>query len=325
MTPELWARLEPLRGEIEQALADLLEAQRGCPARLAAAMRYSVLGPGKRLRPILVLLACEATGGEVRAALPAACAVELTHAYSLVHDDLPGMDDDDWRRGRPTCHKQYDEATAILVGDGLLTLAFQILAEQLQPPTVAAACVADLARGAGVLGMVGGQMDDLLAQRQGAPPPEPAAPAFVASGGSLAEPAPALLQQLESIHRRKTGALFQAALRIGGRIGAATAGLDAAQVPKLITALDGFAAELGLAFQIADDLLDVTGDAQVTGKAVQKDAGKGKLTYPGLLGIEAARQHLAQATSQAVGWLAPFGERGRWLRELVTWMGQRQA
>lgn len=323
MTPELRVRLESLRTEIDQALTRLLDAQSDCPPRLAAALRYSVLGPGKRLRPILVLLACEAVGGEVTAALPAACAVELVHAYSLVHDDLPGMDDDDWRRGRPTCHKQFDEATAILVGDGLLTLAFQVLAEQVQPPTVAAACVADLARGAGVLGMVGGQMDDLLAERQWWT--SSAATAPVANSGISAAPTPELLQQLESIHRRKTGALFQAALRIGGRIGATVADLDANQWPTLINALDGFAAELGLAFQIADDLLDATGDPALAGKAVQKDAGKGKLTYPGLLGIEAARQHLAEATGRAVARLAPFGERGHWLRELVTWMGQRQA
>jgi geranylgeranyl diphosphate synthase type II len=323
MTPELRARLEPLRAEIEQGLTRLLDAQSGCPPRLSAALRYSLLGPGKRLRPILVLLACEAAGGEVSAALPAACAVELVHAYSLVHDDLPGMDNDDWRRGRPTCHKQFDEATAILVGDGLLTLAFQVLAEQVQPPTVAAACVADLARGAGVLGMVGGQMDDLLAESRRGTGPAVSVP--VAAGRIQSATAAELLQQLESIHRRKTGALFQAALRIGGRIGAAGSDLDETQSSALITALDGFAAELGLAFQIADDLLDATGDAQLAGKAVQKDAGKGKLTYPGLLGIEAARQHLAQATARALEQLSPFGERGRWLKELVTWMGQRQA
>jgi geranylgeranyl diphosphate synthase type II len=298
MTPELRAHLEPLRSGLETALAACLERETACPPRLLAAMRYSLLAPGKRLRPLLVLLACEAVGGEVNTALPAACAVEMVHAYSLVHDDLPGMDDDDLRRGRPTCHRQFDEATAILVGDGLLTLAFQILAEEVTPGDRAAACVAELARGAGVAGMVGGQMDDLQAEQQ-----------------------PSDLAILESIHRRKTGALFRAALRLGGRLGLPP-GHDPTETLAL---LDAFAAPLGLAFQIADDLLDVTGDETAAGKRLNKDAARGKLTYPSLLGIDQARQHLADATAQALAALTPLGPRGHWLRLLVAWMGQRQA
>jgi geranylgeranyl diphosphate synthase type II len=290
---DLAAHLDDRRRRIDAALGACLDAQAACPADLLQALRYSLLAPGKRLRPLLVLLACEACGGPLDAALPAACALEMVHAYSLVHDDLPAMDDDDLRRGQPTCHKQFGEATAILVGDGLQALAFETIS-RVEPPALAARCVRELATAAGVAGMVGGQMDDLAWEGR--------------AGGTLAV--------LEAIHRRKTGALITAALRIGGLIGTGgeTASLDA---------LTRFGASLGLAFQIADDLLDATGRAEDAGKGVGKDAGRGKLTYPGLLGLDESRRRLRQAASAARAALEPLGEGGRYLTALVQKMVER--
>src|SRR5438874_6494292 len=196
-------------------------------------MAYSLFAPGKRLRPLLVTFACEAAGGTADQALPAACAVEMVHTYSLVHDDLPAMDDDDMRRGQPTCHKKFGEALAILAGDALLTLAFQVLAEGY--PASAAACCVELARAAGAAGMVGGQVDDLAWEREEA------------------------LQQrtlagLEDLHGRKTGALIRASLRLGAL--AAHAGTSTGPAPALLDHLDAYGRCLGLAFQITDDLLD---------------------------------------------------------------------
>jgi len=277
---------------------------------LIEAMRYSLLGPGKRLRPLLVVMACEACGGLVEKATPAACALEMVHAYSLVHDDLPAMDDDDLRRGRPTCHKQFDEATAILVGDGLLTLAFEIVSREVQPGALAARCCLELARGAGVAGMVGGQFEDLAWERR--------------AGGTMAV--------LQDIHHKKTGALFRAAIRIGAILGlevsASQPDVHCIRRPdadrgKLLAELDGYAESLGLAFQISDDLLDVESSAEKTGKRVGKDAAVGKLTYPGLLGIAASRKKLDEVCSAAVEHLAILGERANYLRELVQLIQNR--
>lgn len=293
------AHIAALRDRIDERLRAYLEAERACPARLREAMAYSLLGPGKRLRPLLTLLACEAVGGSVEGAMAPACAVEMVHAYSLVHDDLPAMDDDDLRRGRPSCHRQFDEATAILVGDGLLTLAFEILARDVRPGELAATCCRELAQASGVAGMVGGQMDDLHADR--------------ASDGTL--------ENLVSLHRRKTGALIRAALRLGGHLGTTTA--PASDRHTALEALTAYADHLGLAFQIADDLLDVEGHESQTGKKVHKDAARGKLTYPRLLGPAASRDQL-QATSQAaLAALTPLGERGRWLAAVVEWVARR--
>ena len=189
-----------LRQQVEAALdrcLDDLSAE--CPDLLREAMRYSLMAGGKRLRPVMVLMACEACGGKIEAAMPAACAIEMIHTYSLIHDDLPAMDDDDLRRGRPTSHRQFDEATAILAGDGLLTLAFEALT-RVQPPEVVAACVADLASSAGSEGMVAGQVADLQAEKDSE------------SGGGPS------LKQLEGIHLRKTGRLLRSALTLGARI-----------------------------------------------------------------------------------------------------------
>jgi geranylgeranyl diphosphate synthase type II len=287
--------LDELRGLVEERLTACLNAQSACPPRLLEAVRYSLLGPGKRLRPVLVLLAAEACGASPNAALPAACALEMVHAYSLVHDDLPAMDDDDFRRGRPTCHTQFGEATAILVGDALLTLAFQVLSEGVQPPALAARCCSELARAAGMMGMVAGQMADLEWETR--------------SGGTIAE--------LEAIHRQKTGALFRAALRIGGLIGC-----QGSDDPRLL-ALDQYAQCLGLAFQISDDLLDVESSAEQTGKRVGKDAARGKLTFPGLLGVDESRKRLADLCRVARQSLNQLGESGCILCALVDLVEKR--
>jgi geranylgeranyl diphosphate synthase type II len=273
--------------DLDRRLGDRLH----CPPRLREAMRYSIFAGGKRLRPILVLLANEACLGAADAAMPAASAVEMIHTYSLIHDDLPAMDDDDLRRGLPTCHRKFDEATAILAGDTLLTLAFETLAE-LQPSPVAARCVKELARAAGGSGMAGGQVDDLNA-----------------------EAGPGTLEWLESLHERKTGALLRASLRMGG-IAAGASG-------EQLDALTEYGRHIGLAFQIVDDLLDVEGDAVKLGKGVHKDEAAGKLTYPGLLGVDESRRRAWDLIDSARAALAPFGPAGVQLARLAQYIVER--
>jgi geranylgeranyl diphosphate synthase type II len=274
----------------------LVDAGEDCPAALSEAMRYSLLAPGKRLRPLLVLLAAEAGGKRTEEALVAACAVEMIHTYSLIHDDLPAMDDDDLRRGLPTCHKQFGEALAILAGDALLTLAFQILAVGYQPAT-AAACCRELARGAGAAGMVGGQVLDLAWEHK-------------PSAGETRS-----LGVLENIHARKTGALFRACLRLGVWVaqGERPGGPDSG----LLQRLDAYGRCFGQAFQITDDLLDVHGHAEQTGKRVHKDAARGKLTYPGFLGVEESRRRAEQLCQEACAELQPLGQAGSRLAALA--------
>lgn len=262
------------RARIETALHHYTEFKEGCPPRLGEAIRYSLLAPGKRLRPMLVLLATEACGGAIESAMPAACAVEMVHAYSLVHDDLPAMDNDDLRRGLPTCHRKFDEATAILTGDALLALAFEVIAASVQPPDTAAACCAALAQAAGPCCLVGGQADDLVGLE-----------------------ADAGLERLEAIHRRKTGAMIQVSLRLGGMIAGAS--------PVQMAALERYGRCLGLAFQITDDLLDIRGSEVATGKRVGKDAQQGKLTFPGLLGVEESLRRAGQLVAEACEALEP--------------------
>jgi geranylgeranyl diphosphate synthase type II len=295
--------LRQVRAEVECHLDRVLGPAPGVPPRLLEAMRYSVLGPGKRLRPVLTVLSARACGGTGVLSVdanpwPAACAVELIHAYSLIHDDLPAMDDDDVRRGRPTCHKQFGEALAILAGDALQALAFQVLAEG-YPPEVAGRCTGELARAAGAAGMVGGQADDLAWEEH---PTSGAVPT---------------LEILEGIHLRKTGALIRAACVLGAIV---------ADAPRnSLTALDGYGRSLGLAFQVVDDLLDVEGDADTAGKRLRKDAARGKLTYPGLLGVEESRRRARRLGEQAREHLAVLarGERAALgeverLHDLVT-------
>ncbi len=278
--------------EIDRALATAIGPREGCPPRLQAAMAHSLLAPGKRLRPLLVLLAAQACGSPPDGAMPAACAVEMVHTYSLIHDDLPAMDDDDLRRGQPSCHVAFDEATAILAGDALLTRAFEVLATELRPAEVALACCATLSAAAGMSNMVGGQADDLDGSR-----------------GAVSLP------RLESIHRRKTGAMLVAALRMGGIIAEA----DDDQLRRLTKTGES----LGLAFQIIDDLLDCEGDESSLGKRTMKDSRRNKLTFPGVMGMAASRARADDLTQAAISALAPFGDAGKPLVALAAYLLDR--
>ena len=296
MTPssdfDLSAHSRLLRQEVDEALARYAQYDDDCPQQLAAAIRHSLLAPCKRLRPMLVLMACEACGYDRAAALPAACAVEMIHTYSLVHDDLPAMDDDDMRRGQPSCHAKFGEATAILAGDALLAQAFGVLAKGVTPADIAARCCGELAQAAGASNLVGGQEDDLRNE--------------FAGGGT---------EDLEHIHRRKTGAMIRVSLRLGGIIGRGA--------PEQITALDAYGDRLGLAFQIVDDLLDLRGDASTMGKKTGKDSGRGKLTFPALLGEAESRRRAEQLIGSACSSLGMFGDRAEPLEALAHYVLER--
>ena len=309
---------DDLRPRIEQALERACEFGSGCPIRLGEAMSYALLAPGKRLRPALVMMAAECCGGSFEDAMPAAVAVEMIHAYSLIHDDLPAMDDDDLRRGRPTVHIKFDEATAILAGDGLLTEAFSHLSQQIKAPEKAIAAVRALSLAAGASRLVGGQADDLSAERN----PDLDRPAPLAVAGCqdetldwselLDDPR---LAHLESIHRRKTAALFSVSLDLGAIMA------DASESER--ESLGNYAASIGLAFQVVDDLLDYTAEASTLGKRTGKDAGRGKLTYPGLLGLGGARQKAQELIASARCEAEKFGDSGRRLRLLADFVLER--
>lgn len=281
-----------VRPEVDTALDRYSQYDADCPAVLREAIRHSLLAPGKRLRPLLVLMSAEACGCPRAHAMPAACAVEMVHTYSLIHDDLPAMDNDDWRRGQPSCHKKFGEANAILAGDALLAQSFELLGGEVQPPDVAAACCLELARAAGASALVGGQVDDLQA------------PGLAGD-----------LVQMERIHRRKTGAMFQVSLRLGG--------LAAQAAPPKISALDAFGRKLGLAFQIVDDLLDIKGDAASLGKSVGKDRAQNKLTYPAVLGVEESRRRAEALINEAQEELHVFGAQARCLQSLACYVLER--
>jgi farnesyl diphosphate synthase len=276
--------------------------ERARPARLLEAMRYACLGGGKRLRPLLVAESAALFAVPRERALMAGAALECVHCYSLVHDDLPAMDNDDLRRGRPTVHRQFDQATAILVGDSLLTFAFDILARVETHPDAAVrvALVLELARSAGLGGMAGGQMLDLAAEGR-------------------FEPAPARLSlaEVEELQAMKTGALLRYACVAGAILGGADAHRRAA--------LDRFGATVGEAFQIADDLLDVEGDAATVGKATHKDAGAHKATAVAILGVAKARERLFGLIEEAEAALAPFGADGALLKAAARFVAERQA
>ncbi|MFG1278226.1 polyprenyl synthetase family protein [Xanthobacter autotrophicus] len=285
------------------ALADAAPpGERLRPERLMAAMRHGALGGGKRLRPFLVIESAALFGIPADQAVTAATAIECIHCYSLVHDDLPAMDDDDLRRGRPTVHRAYDEATAILAGDGLLTLAFDLLAGEDAHPDAAVriALVRALARAAGIGGMVGGQMLDLTAEGR-------------FSGGAPLALAEDAIRDLQAM---KTGALLAISVEAGALLGGATADERAA--------LLAYGRALGAAFQIADDILDVEGTAEEVGKKVGKDAAAGKATLVSRLGLPAARTLLDRLVADAAAALAPFGARGAVLAEAALFVANRR-
>jgi len=298
-------------GEVAASTETLLEkllgtaplaGERARPARLLEAMRYASLGGGKRLRPFLVVESAALFAVPEERSLMAGAALECIHCYSLVHDDLPAMDNDDLRRGRPTLHKAYDDATAILVGDSLLTFAFDILArpETHPDPAVRIALVLELARASGLGGMAGGQMLDLAAE-----------------GRFAAAPRPLDLAAVEQLQAMKTGAL----LRYGCTAGALLGGADAAQTK----ALTRFGTVVGEAFQIADDLLDVEGDTATVGKATGKDAGAGKATAVVILGVTKAKQKLFGLIEDAERTLEPFGKRADMLKAAARFIAERRA
>ncbi|MEA3121919.1 MAG: farnesyl diphosphate synthase [Paraburkholderia sp.] len=286
MTFDEWMRAVLARVEI--ALEQYLPGSQTEPARLHEAMRYAALGGGKRVRPLLVHAAGELTGARREALEAASAAIEMIHVYSLVHDDMPCMDDDELRRGKPTVHVQYDEATALLVGDALQAQAFVALTDEAALEMRAqAALVRELAFASGSLGMAGGQAIDLASV-----------------GLTLTRP------QLETMHRMKTGALLRAAVRMGALAGTQPSA-DA------LRALDTYAAAVGLAFQVVDDILDVTTDSATLGKTAGKDAKDGKPTYVSMIGLDASRALAAQLRREAHDALASFGERGQRLAELA--------
>ena len=309
---------DDLRPEIEQALEEACEFGSGCPSRLSEAMGYALLAPGKRLRPALVMMAAECCGGSMEDALPGAVAVEMIHAYSLIHDDLPAMDDDDLRRGRPTVHVKYDEATAILAGDGLLTQAFVHLSQHITEPNKAISAIQALSIAAGASRLVGGQADDLAAEQD----TKLAAFSHIKTAGCQDDTLDwsdlvdsAQLEQLESIHRRKTGALFSVSLDLGAILA------DANEEQREL--LSRYSAAIGLAFQVVDDLLDYTAEAATLGKRTGKDADRGKLTYPGLLGLDGARQKAQELIASAQRDAEKFGDSGRRLKLLADFVLER--
>lgn len=284
--------LKDQRQRIDAGLNRYLPAIDSLPERLHQAVRYSVFAGGKRLRPILMLAACDAVGGDTEQVLPAACAMEMIHTYSLIHDDLPAMDDDDFRRGRPTCHKVYGDALAILAGDALLTEAFIQLSGMSGDKDACSRAMHIIARSAGSRGMVGGQVVDMESE-----------------GKEIDLPT------LEYIHTHKTGALILASVQAGALLG----GVDEADYE----ALTRYAEAAGLAFQVADDILDIVGDQELLGKDVGSDEARGKATYPALLGLKGARNRARELRDMALESLAGFGEEAEPLRQIAHYIIDR--
>ncbi|HEY7746895.1 MAG TPA: farnesyl diphosphate synthase [Desulfuromonadales bacterium] len=290
--------LKECLARVDRALDAYLPAEDTLPVTLHKAMRYSVFAGGKRIRPVLMIAACEAVGGDAERVLPAACAMEMIHTYSLIHDDLPAMDDDDFRRGRPTNHRVFGEAAAILAGDALLTEAFILLSDaQVNarvPAEIRCRVLHTIARCAGSQGMVGGQVVDMESE------------------GKAVD-----LPTLQYIHTRKTGALILAAIQTGALLG----GADEAS----LAALSRYGEAAGLAFQIADDILDVVGDQTVIGKDVGSDQERGKATYVALLGLEEARVRARELRDLGVAALAPLGAPAEPLRRIAHYIVDRSS
>jgi len=287
-------RLSANAERMETVLADVLPIAQGHQSTIMEAMRYAALGGGKRLRPFLMVETALMLGHETEGVYIAAAALECLHVYSLVHDDLPSMDDDDLRRGKPTVHKQYDEAMAVLVGDGLLTYAFELLAREAVHPDAAVrlALISDLAKAGGTHGMIGGQVIDISV--------------------SEADRDQALITRLQDL---KTGALIEYAVTAGATLAGSTPGQH--------EALQNYARDMGLAFQIKDDILDVEGDASVVGKAVGKDKNLGKATFVSILGLEGARNKAEELGIRAKRHLEPFGKTAQTLCDTVDFVLHR--
>jgi geranylgeranyl diphosphate synthase, type II len=290
------AYLAERREAVDRELELLVPAADARPATIHRAMRHSLFAGGKRIRPILCWAAAEAVAGEAPRAARPACSLELIHTYSLIHDDLPALDNDDFRRGRPTCHKVFGEAMAILAGDALLTLAFQALAEAEEiSERRRIALVAELARASGTVeGMIGGQVEDLEAEGQ-----------------------PLDADRLDYIHRSKTGALLRASVRMGG--------IYACADETALAGLDEYGRRIGLAFQIVDDILDVTADSATLGKTAGKDAAQHKATYPALYGLEESRRRADEHYRAALAALEPLGARALRLRQIAERVVRRSA
>ena len=297
MSFDLGAYLQARVAAVDAALEECLPPESDPPAALHRAMRYSVFAGGKRLRPVLVIAGAEAVGGDAAGVLPAACAMELIHTYSLVHDDLPAMDNDDFRRGLPTNHKVFGEAMAILAGDALLTLAFRLIADSFRPgldPERFRDTVADVAEAAGHGGMVGGQAADLESEGK-----------------------PVAADVVDYIHRHKTGALIRTSLRLGARLSGAT--------PAQLGALSAAGGALGLAFQIVDDILDVVSSSEELGKTAGKDQAQHKATYPAMHGLEVSRARARDLIAEAEAALLPLGARAEPIRALGRYILERRA
>lgn len=293
----LGAYLKDRQKIVEEALQRYLPDEDSVPQELHAAVHYSVFAGGKRIRPILCLAAAEACGGDMAPAMPVACALELIHTYSLIHDDLPAMDNDDFRRGKPTSHKVFGEAVAILAGDALLTEAFVLLSRAEKVRHAAErrlAIIQEIAHAAGIAGMVGGQALDIRVEKND-----------LDCGG------------LTDIHRRKTGALIMAAVKSGAILAGAS--------DEKIQALGVYGCHIGIAFQIADDILNVEGDSNLMGKKTGSDAALGKVTYPALLGLEAARGKLAEHIETAIVGIAAFDSRALPLRVIARYIMERKS
>ncbi|MDO8302378.1 MAG: polyprenyl synthetase family protein [Sedimentisphaerales bacterium] len=293
--------LEQRTLRINKVIPQLLDSADDMHPRIAEAMRYTLKAPGKRIRAALALFCCELVAGKInKNAEIAAVAIEMVHTYSLIHDELPAMDDDDFRRGRPSCHKQFDEATAILTGDALLTFAFELLAKKITDPVIAAQLIAALASAAGGAGMVGGQMADLLAENV---------------HNQLKTQNSKLKTSLEYIHTNKTAKMFEAACTMGAIAGGAT--------KSQLKHLADYGLKIGLGFQIADDILDVTAATEQLGKTAGKDATQGKLTYPALVGLKKSKQLAEKITAEAVAALKIFGKNADTLCQLASAMLER--
>jgi geranylgeranyl pyrophosphate synthase len=285
-------RLAAFAAEFDQRFKAYLTPSGDVPSELVEAIQYSALAPGKRIRPYLVTRCCELAGGTADEATPVAAAVECVHAFSLIHDDLPAMDDDDLRRGQPACHKRFGEALAILAGDALVTLAFELLARHVEDPARSAVMALELAVGAGWSGMIGGQTVDVLGEGRS---PE--------------------INVARYIHERKTASLFRVACRLGALAGNADS--------MAVEALGDFGQDLGKAFQIADDLLDLTAAPEVLGKNVRKDSLAKKQTYPRCVGLEKSRAAAGDTAQAAIAALDPFGPEADDLRRLAEYVVSR--